>query len=395
MPTTVLIADHDPGRSGSTVSLTFIVEAFVRAGWAVFVDSPKTGADAGAFAPEGAHMVPFRTHAVRSLGMDTVFTNDHPLISIRGITTFMKDLVKFIWGIGHFIRSILMTRPHIMYVNEHTLVSASVAAWLMRVPSVMHVRSRMLDGTLGIRRRLLSALILRSNAKIFGITGREVAQLTAGDRHAGKTIVVPEFVPPKDAVHSRSGSSHVVLMLGGVQRVKGSLVFLRAAEQLLQTRDDTEFVLAGSVHAEGDARERQHHSDCMRSIANLEARGRLTVLGSVPDPSSLYAAASIVIIPSTETHFSRPLIEAWSWGKPVIVSATAHHSDLVREGQDAVVVPIGDHVTLAENIGHLLDHPETCARLGEAGQARSRSEFDADVNTLIIVSACERIVRGS
>jgi glycosyltransferase involved in cell wall biosynthesis len=181
-------------------------------------------------------------------------------------------------------------------------------------------------------------------------------------------------------------------MLGGLQRVKGALVFLRAAEVVLSQRMDVEFAIAGAVQSDGDQLEREHFAACMEYVSRMEKSGRLRMIGSVADPYPLLHASTIVIAPSTESHFSRPIIEAWSCGKPVIASSTAHHLDLMTDGVDGCLVKIGDHNDVAGHILSLIADPEKCERLGRAGKNRATTEFDAGKNTTALLACCEEVL---
>lgn len=64
----------------------------------------------------------------------------------------------------------------------------------------------------------------------------------------------------------------------------------------------------------------------------------------------LYASCTALIVPSVSEGFCLPVIEAAMFGKPAIVSDAGSLPELVDDGIDGYVVPVGDVSRLAERI---------------------------------------------
>ncbi len=64
-------------------------------------------------------------------------------------------------------------------------------------------------------------------------------------------------------------------------------------------------------------------------------------------------------------NLAPPVIEAWSFGKPTIMSDTPHVSGLIEIGVDGLIVPMNDPQQLADWIYQLLANKELSYRLGE------------------------------
>jgi glycosyltransferase involved in cell wall biosynthesis len=52
--------------------------------------------------------------------------------------------------------------------------------------------------------------------------------------------------------------------------------------------------------------------------------------------------------------------------------------EVIRDGVDGMLVPPGDPVRLAEAMASILADPDRGVRLGAAGRARARREFNVD-----------------
>ena len=399
----VLFVDHDVSRSGSTVSMEYLLRAFSRQGWEVHVLTPKRGSEAESLRATGVRILSSRGWGMNSLALDLHFSNTAPVFSPRGIKTLAKNTAKFILGLCVVCRAITRAKASLVYVNEHVMPQASLAARICGVPAVVHVRSRMLAGTWGFRRQIASWMTVRFNRLVFAISEEESRQLACRGVVPAHVVVVGEFVSVRDAEDARVSAAlelakiprdcHVISMLGGILSLKGTLTFLSAAEEIAARREDVYFVLAGPHYGDGDKREHEHYRLCMEGLARLTRKGRATYLGNITNAPDLIAASEIIVSPSIETHFSRPIIEAWAAGKPVVAARTPHTEALIRDTIDGLLVPPGNGEALASSLLMLLDSPHLRRQLAEAGREKVRKRFDAATNTSWIVNRCEGLLR--
>jgi glycosyltransferase involved in cell wall biosynthesis len=181
-------------------------------------------------------------------------------------------------------------------------------------------------------------------------------------------------------------------MLGGILSFKGSREFVAAAAIVSRVRPDAVFVIAGRVYRDGSDENRRYYEECMKEAEGLATPGCLRIIGEVGDTADLLAGSDVLVSPSSQTHFSRPVIEAWAHGVPVVAVKTDHMRNLVADGIDGFLTDPGDVAGLARAVARLLDEPELCRRLGEAGKKKVAEQFDAETNISKIVSLCERLI---
>jgi glycosyltransferase involved in cell wall biosynthesis len=60
--------------------------------------------------------------------------------------------------------------------------------------------------------------------------------------------------------------------------------------------------------------------------------------------------------------------QALACGTPLVTADTPAARELLRDGQDALLVPPGDPAALAAAVGRLAEQPELAARLAAAGR---------------------------
>ncbi len=394
----ILFVDADTGRTGSTVSLEYLLHGFRSSGYEVFVLTPKSDPAVVSLLAKDAVVIGAGGWKMNSLGLSLHFSNTLSWFSWRGIVVMAKDIVKMFVVLRIVLRTIRETGAALVYANEYVLLQAYVAASLLRIPAVVHVRSPLLRGTFGLRRAIVSRVILLCNRAVIAITRLEAEQFRPGGRDRGKISVIGEFVRVAEAERlSPAGcreefglppGKKVVAMLGGIQRVKGTIDFLHAADRVARQYRDVHFVIAGMA-ARGET---GYYDACMKIAEGLKAEGSLTIMGEITDPLHLIAASDIIVSPSPESHFSRPVIEAWAASKPVIAARTEHMRELIADGVNGLLVDPGDDAALAGCIRRLLESPETGGNLGREGKRKAEDEFDGERNVQTIVGICDGVI---
>ncbi len=404
----ILFVDEDPGRAGSTVSLEYLLSGFHSAGYEVSVLTLKKNPLHLARLAEYAAVIELRDWKMSTIGWNLYFTNTLSSFTPRGVVVLVKEIVKSVVVLGVVLRAMRDTRADIVYANEYVVVSAYVAAAIRRVPSVVHIRSPFLKGSFGIRRAVLSRLIPECSRAVIAITPIEAAQLCPGRTDKQKIHVVGEFVeagqPAAIAASAQTGRDglgvppecKVVTMLGGILAIKGTIDFIHAAVRVVGERDNAMFVIAGRVFRDELPGGGVYYDACMRAAEPLLSAGRLKILGEVIGTAGMIAATDILVSPSPQSHFSRPVVEAWSYSKPVVAVRTTHMSQLVQHGVNGFLVEPGDDVALASYIVTLLRDPDLSARFGREGRKKADEDYNAARNIARIVEISDRLVgRGA
>jgi glycosyltransferase involved in cell wall biosynthesis len=405
MKRSILFIDEDQERNGATVSLEYLVKGFKEAGYNTVVLTWKAEEWTKAALKSSATLIDGRWGLVTTTTMCFHFTYTVSPLSWSGMNNILKDLVKFVAGFIIVLRTIRKVRPDIVYLNEYSVVQASVAARVAHVPSVVHIRSQMLTGLFGVRQWLMRRLVLMCNDAVFAITRCEAEQLRPLPAEQDKIAVVGEFVPPSGASGVRQAGVRtslglpldrcVVTMLGGILAIKGTREFLEAGEQLLALRPAAFLCLAGGSRIGGDPVKRAYDEACRERIALLERCGNLRYLGEISNPLELVAASDVVVSPSLQSHFARPVVEAWGAGKPVVAFRSRHMENLIAHGVDGLLVESGDVDGLAEAIGRLLDDVALRIKIGQEGHKKTERDFNAERNLAGIIARCDALCAAS
>ncbi|MBU1745330.1 MAG: glycosyltransferase, partial [Proteobacteria bacterium] len=150
----------------------------------------------------------------------------------------------------------------------------------------------------------------------------------------------------------------VVGTVGRLTAVKGQEVLIRAASELIRRGEKIFLVLLG----DGELRRDLEELSLRLGIAEY-----VRFLGWRPDVARVMAACDIFCLPSRNEGMGKVLVEAMAMGKPIIASDIGGIPDMVRSGENGILVPVGDTAAWAEAIARLCRDPEERRRMGDAG----------------------------
>ncbi len=162
-----------------------------------------------------------------------------------------------------------------------------------------------------------------------------------------------------------TGSGHVVLFLGRLERRKGVADAAAAFALVHRTHPDARFVFAG---ASGDSRFEPTVQSIAREVGG--APGTTTMLGHVlgDELYAAMAAADVVVCPSRWEGFGQVALEVKALGRPLIVTSGSGFDDFCTDDVDCRMVPPAHPTALAEAVVGFLDDPALAHRLGLAAR---------------------------
>jgi len=160
----------------------------------------------------------------------------------------------------------------------------------------------------------------------------------------------------------------IVAFIGVRCHDKGTLHLIRACEALWREGKEFRLVLLGGSVREFDA-----------DFAKLPegTRASCLILDNADEDCKrdLLDAMDFLALPSRTDSFGIVILEAWAYGKPVIVADAGGLGEVVHNGSDGLLVAFGEVEGLAMCIADLLSNAAKRRRLGSAGRSRIEMEF--------------------
>jgi N-acetyl-alpha-D-glucosaminyl L-malate synthase BshA len=119
--------------------------------------------------------------------------------------------------------------------------------------------------------------------------------------------------------------------------------------------------------------------DLSTAVQRARALGifdRVSFLGNREDVACLLAASDIALVPSENESFGLAALEAMACGCAVVTSDIGGLPEVVREGVDGYMCPVGDVEMMARRVNELLAHPERLTECKRNARERAVEEFD-------------------
>jgi GalNAc-alpha-(1->4)-GalNAc-alpha-(1->3)-diNAcBac-PP-undecaprenol alpha-1,4-N-acetyl-D-galactosaminyltransferase len=182
-------------------------------------------------------------------------------------------------------------------------------------------------------------------------------------------------VPNPVTVHSIEGGDVVpsrveIVAMGRLSAEKGFDVLIDALARLPARHGGARLRILGDGPLRRELMARAEHN----GVAE-----RVEFVGLVAAPGPWLRAADAFVLPSRYEGYPNALCEAMALGMPVIAAdCDFGPRELLRDGEDGVLVPPDDPAALARALGDLLDSPSRRAALGvRAAAIKDRLSEDA------------------
>lgn len=285
-----------------------------------------------------------------------------------------------------------------IHTNEHltTNVAGIVAARLAGIPCFCH--NRMVSFPAGLARRLVPLV-----AHCFAMSEFIKKDMVARGVPAGMISVVYDgldlrkvFVgDAREPARREVGfgvERCIVGIFGRIVEWKGHEFFLRAFA--LASREVPN--LCGLVVGDTSSPNGPLMKGLRRLLVQLGISDQVLMMGYRTDVSRLMSATDIVVVPSVEPEpFGLVNLEAMAVSRPVIATRLGGVPEVVKDGENGLLISVGDVEAFAQAIVRLSRDPAYAEQLGRQGRRIVEQRFTHELLAQGVSQEYDRVLRVS
>jgi glycosyltransferase involved in cell wall biosynthesis len=297
----------------------------------------------------------------------------------------------------------------VVHLNDSPLLAAAWVARKRGAKIVWHLRSALAGEGRDRRSRLIGAFMDRFGDAAIAID-RDVA---ARFPIRLPLEIVHNSVRPPDGAGVVGGKTSLGIpedrvaigFAGFVRRQKGWQELVSAAEILVGEGAPAHFVIMG-----GGVRPPEYFrtlrgralaltnllTDEESAIKDLVAakglESHFSFLPFTAETGEIYNALDIVTFPNQGVGLGRPVLEAATYGKPVVASGSENGAGILLPGRTGLLLEDATPTALAAALRLLIDDPALRARLGAAAAAHAREKFDPAGNARAVERVYDQLL---
>jgi glycosyltransferase involved in cell wall biosynthesis len=273
--------------------------------------------------------------------------------------------------------------PAIVKVVQHRADLADRSGWRRLLSRARNRREQIADlsGVVAISDAIFEELVE------YGVPERKIARIPNG-------VDTDRFQPGKGCAESKTTwkdlgwkDEPTILFVGVISPRKRPHLLVQALGLLKSWGISAQLVLAGPV------KDPRYSLRVRQLIEELGLSDKVVWTGFVPDIAGAYRAADIFSLPSSNEGMPNALLEAMASGLPSVVTGIPGSSDLVRHGQEAIVVE-ATASSVADALKQYLLSPKLETEHGAAARKRAVEMFGAKRILQRHIDLYQRVIQG-
>ena len=323
-------------------------------------------------------------------------SNEQVASVLKGMGIFFHELefsrsgknpfleLKSAFNLFRIFKKIKPDLVHLITIKPY--LYGGIVARLAKVPAVVSAVAGLgiLFSSTELKYRLTRLSIFPLFKLAFGHKNQIIIFQNSTDRH---TLVNWIVIPPHKARMIRGSgvklSSYpalpepenyplVISFAARLLKDKGVEILANASRLLKYKKIDAHFWLIGETDSGNK------NSITQQQLSDWKNEGLFKPLGFRSDIANLFSKSNIIVLPSFYGEgLPKVLIEAAACGRAVITTDHPGCRDAV-EFDTGILVPIKDHVALAEAIQDLIQDSKKRQRMGRAGRRLAEQEFSVE-----------------
>jgi len=287
--------------------------------------------------------------------------------------SIFRDVRAVLGSRWRYYRSLcqeLRREPGLVHIHSRASIAplALAAAHRCGAPSVLHIRETAPSSWID---RLWVHLLSKWATAVVCVS--DGIRLGYGKSICQRAQVIHNFMDTPPLRPPAENEVPHILMAAKMGHRKGVDVFLEVC-RLLQ---DKGIAFKASMVGGWNSDEEQQASAEFIRIHQLESV--VKDCGVVADMAPVYAQADLLLLPARQDPLPRVIMEAMSYGIPVVATRVDGIPEMVEEGVTGFLAESEDVAGFSKGLERLLADELLRQKMGEAGRERARRLFSPDV----------------
>jgi glycosyltransferase involved in cell wall biosynthesis len=178
----------------------------------------------------------------------------------------------------------------------------------------------------------------------------------------------------------------IVAVVANLKALKRHGDVIRALAHVHAQRPTTHLLLLGAGQEE----------TALRTLAaELGLAGFVHFMGRVADVVSIVKHSTVCVLASETEGLSNAILEYMACARPVVCTDVGGNPELITDGKNGYLVPVGNVTALADRMERLLSNPQQAAQFGRAAREAFETRFSSQTMVAAHVSLYDRILGSS
>jgi len=280
-------------------------------------------------------------------------------------------------------------KPDVVHINAASGIPVIVAARLLGIPVIYHLRIAVLQGIAdylkGSEAIIAVSEFVRAEAERRDIEGNRIRVIHDGvdvDHFSrasfSKAVVRQQLGLPPDVP--------IVLNIARFARNKRQDLLIAAAESVRKRLPDLHLVFVG------EAEDQQYYSEIVEQIEKAGLASNATFLSFQRDIRMIEAASDVLVLCSDREPLGICILEAMAMELPIVATDSGGSHELFVDGETGLKVQAGDVQSLAAAIESILTKPVLTHRLVRAARRHVETGYTIQNNAKAVMDLYEEVL---
>lgn len=169
----------------------------------------------------------------------------------------------------------------------------------------------------------------------------------------------------------------VIGYAGRIEKTKNVLLLIKAFEQVALLFPQAYLLIAGAAGVYAD----HLKNYCSTLPGAIAEKIKWHTNFPIEKKAIVFNSIDILVLPSHNESFGIVFLEAWSCKKPVIGVSIGAVRDVIRDGEDGLLMEMDNEASLAEKLKTLIEDGQLRKTMGENGFVKVKENYTWDIIT--------------